>query len=193
MRAILLTLTVITYLFASPAIAEKDGHGHDHAKEEKNNEAGHAADELEHSDQGDREEEEGHGEHGHGAHEEGEHEENAQVGPGKGIVEASEADGIKLSPEAEKNFGITKIKFSQNTFKLPRSAVVTAVKEVNIFRYRSGFYKRIDFEQISRTTENVVVKSKDLKIGDEVVVQGLGFLRIAEIAAFGGAPEGHSH
>lgn len=127
------------------------------------------------------------GERGH------EHEEGGQVGPDKGIMEASEQKGIKLSPEAEKNFELARVKVAEATITLPKKAIVTAMAEVNVFRYRGGFYKRIDFEFMNRSGDAVTIRSKDLKPGDEIVTRGLGFLRLAEIAAFGGAPEGHSH
>ena len=106
--------------------------------------------------------------------------ENAQVGPNKGILEASEHDGIKLSAEAEKSFSIQRVQLSSSGHpEIPRLAIVTALSEVNVYRYRSGFYKRIDLSEV--------------KPGDEIVVQGMGFLRLAELSAFGGAAEGHSH
>lgn len=129
----------------------------------------------------------------HDAHANSE-EENPQVGPNKGILAASEDDGIKLSPEAEKNFEIQKVRMTAaSTIEIPKDAVVTAGLEVNLYRYRAGFYKRIDFDQLSRSGNKISIRSTDLKSGDEIAITGLGFLRIAEIAAFGGAPEGHSH
>ena len=145
--------------------------------------------ESEHKHSDGESEEHGHGdEHAHGE------EENPQVGPKKGILAASEDEGIKLSPEAEKNFEIQKFKVMANgTFEIPKEAVVTAGLEVNLYRYRDGFYKRIDFEELRRSGNKIQIRSKDLRSGDEIAITGLGFLRIAEIAAFGGAPEGHSH
>lgn len=125
---------------------------------------------------------------------EGAEEGGSQVGPDKGILEANEGSGIKLAASAEKNFEIRRIKVPANgVVEIPRKAIVTAVSEVNIVRYRNGFYKRVDFEEINRTPTTVTIRSKDLKSTDEVVVQGLGFLRIAEISAFGGESEGHGH
>lgn len=133
-------------------------------------------------------------EHGHGDEHAQNEEENPQVGPNKGILAASEDEGIKLSPEAEKNFEIQKLKVSNPTsIEIPKDSLVTAGVEVNLYRYRAGFYKRIDFEQLSRSKNKISIRSRDLQSGDEIAITGLGFLRIAEIAAFGGAPEGHSH
>src|SRR3989344_5505598 len=97
-------------------------------------------------------------EHGH------DHEESAQVGPDKGILEASETEGIRLSPEAEKNFEIARQKVSlSDPIELPKTAIVTAVSEVNVFRYRGGFYKRSDFEEVKRFQDKIFIKSKDLQ------------------------------
>lgn len=176
--------------------------GHNHASEKKPK-----VESVEHEEHGshknekveDKEADHEHSEkeseaHAHGDEAAHGEEENPQVGPNKGILAASAEEGIKLSPEAERNFEIQKIKVTAaNTFEVPKDAVVTAGIEVNLYRYRAGFYKRIDFEQISRSGNKISIRSKELKSGDEIAITGLGFLRIAELAAFGGAPEGHSH
>ncbi len=198
-KYILITCLLATYVTVSYV---RGSDNHDHVSEKKpkaeslkhvehgthENEKGEEQ-ETEHKHSDEESEEHGHGdEHAHGE------EENPQVGPNKGILAASENEGIKLSPEAEKNFEIQKFKVIANSaFEIPKEAVVTAGLEVNLYRYRAGFYKRVDFEQISRSGNKIQIRSKDLKSGDEIAITGLGFLRIAEIAAFGGAPEGHSH
>lgn len=132
-------------------------------------------------------EEEHHDENEHG------HEEGSRVGPDKGILEADERHGIRLSPEAEKNFEIKRIKVASLPLTIGADVIVYSGQEENLFRYRQGFYKRIDFTVMSKSNGILTVQSQHLRPGDEVVTQGLGFLRIAEIAAFGGAAEGHSH
>lgn len=163
---------------------------HDHEKEEGHKESEHVGEEKHDSDghedhKGKEKDEEGHAEH---------EEENSQVGPDKGITEATEENGFKLSAEAEKNFEIEKIAVNKDgQVSIHTESIVTAGVEVNVFRYRNGFYKRIDFKSTTQANHQITITSKDLVNGDFVVTQGLGFLRIAEIAAFGGAPEGHSH
>jgi hypothetical protein len=131
-------------------------------------------------------------EHAHGEGEEAE--EGGKVGPGKGIIEANERLGFKLSPEALKNFDLKNILLKgDGPWKLPASAIVKAGEEVNLFRLRDGFFKRIDFQNLSKSGQTVIVDSDDMRDGDVIVVSGLGFLRIAELAAFGGVSEGHSH
>jgi len=174
--------------------------GHDHALEKKPKVESHEHEEHESHKNEKVEDKEADHEHSekeseaHGDDSAHGEEENPQVGPNKGILAASAEEGIKLSHEAERNFEIQKIKVTAaNTFEIPKDAVVTAGLEVNLFRYRDGFYKRIDFDQISRSGNKILIRSKELKNGDEIAITGLGFLRIAELAAFGGAPEGHSH
>lgn len=142
-------------------------------------------------------------EHAHGAnekgHDEGEHgheeaEEGSNVGPDKGILEANEEEGIKLSPEALKNFEIKTTRLAGlGPWTLPSSARLLSGEESNLYRLRNGSFKRIDFILVKKTPEQIIVNSNELKPGDEVVTGGIGFLRIAELTAFGGAPEGHSH
>lgn len=147
-----------------------------------------AAEQDHHDDKEDHESEES---HGHGAEEK---EESTSVGPEKGILEASEAQGVKLSPEALRNFELKTQKLAGNgPWTFPISARFQSGEEVNLYRLRNGFFKRIDFVQNSRTSQQLVATSKELRAGDEVVIAGLGYLRIAEVTAFGGNSEGHSH
>lgn len=133
--------------------------------------------------------------HGDSDHKHGEEEEEGgSVGPEKGIIEASERTGFKLSPEALKNFELKFKKLSgDGPWALPQNAVVHSGEERNLYRLRAGFFKRIDFETNRKSNAEIFVDSDDMREGDEIVVDGLGFLRIAELAAFGGVAHGHSH
>lgn len=116
------------------------------------------------------------------------------VGPDKGITEFSERNGFKLSPEALKNFDLKFIKLNDDgPWSLPKSALVHSGEETNLFRKRNDFFKRIDFQTIKNSGTQLTIDSDDLREGDEVVNIGLGFLRIAELAATGGVAHGHSH
>ncbi|MBX3019866.1 MAG: hypothetical protein KF767_18410 [Bdellovibrionaceae bacterium] len=116
------------------------------------------------------------------------------VGPEKGIVAIDDHDGFKLSPEAEKNFEIRAIVLKDaGPWTLPKMATVRSGSEVSLYRRRAGFIKRIDFTPASQSGETIRVSSKDLRPGDEILIAGLGFVRIAELAATGGMAEGHSH
>lgn len=139
--------------------------------------------------------EEGHAKNDGHNHEESEEEEGGgSVGPEKGITEFSERNGFKLSPEALKNFDLKYLKLNgDGPWPIPKAALVHSGEETNLFRKRSGFFKRIDFETSKNTGNQLTVDSDDLRDGDEIVIVGLGFLRIAELAATGGVAHGHSH
>ena len=114
----------------------------------------------------------------------------AKIGPDKGIVEAKEELGIKLSPEAAKNFEIKTLKLAGTSpWTVPQIARVTAGEESSFYRLRDGFFKRISFETIQKNNSSLRIRSDFLKPGDEIVIQGTGFLRISELAAFGEASE----
>lgn len=134
-------------------------------------------------------------EHAESGHDHGEEEESpGNVGPDKGITESSEKNGFKLSAEALKNFSLQFVPLSgDGPWTISREAVVHSGEEINVFRRRAGFFKRVDFQSIRKTDKDVTIDSDDLREGDEVVVAGLGFLRIAELAASGGVAHGHSH
>lgn len=128
------------------------------------------------------------------AHAEEEESASASVGPEKGITEANETQGFKLSPEALKNFKLTFSKLTgDGPWTLPKSAILYSGEEVNLYRLRGGFLKRIDFQMIRKMADGQVVDSDDLREGDEVVTSGIGFVRTAELAASGGVSHGHSH
>lgn len=164
-------MKVIIFILVG-AVTFSTSYAEDHDHESKD----HQEEKSEHQDHDDHEDEHG-------------HEENSQVGEGQGIVAASEKEGIKLSPEAEKNFEIQKI--TGNI--ILKSAIVKVGEEINLYRYRDGFYKRIDFSVVKKEGDKIHIQSPDLKSTDQIVVQGMGYIRIVEIAAFGGAVTGHSH
>lgn len=130
-------------------------------------------------------------EHGHGDEEEHE-EEASNAGPDKGVTTISK-DGFTLSPEAFKTFEIKTQKVDgAGPWTLPKSCLLLTGEEKNIFRIRNQAFKRIDVEVLKKINDSAVIQSTEIKSGDEIVVQGVGFLRIAELDATSGE-SGHHH
>ena len=77
--------------------------------------------------------------------------------------------------------------------QIPKSAIVTSGAEVNVYRFRDGYYKRIDFARVGQSGNTIMIQSSELNSSDELVISGTSFLRTAELTAFDGAPTGHSH
>lgn len=191
----LLAHSFLTVLLLSALSVFAQAEDHKHADEEthKKDQDGKKVDNEDHKDEHAGHDDEHSDEHGD-EHGEEKAEASSSVGPDKGILEASEKMGIKLSPEAIKNFGLKTLKVSaEKSISILKSAIVMTGEEKNLYRLREGSYKRIDFEVLKTQGTQLTVKSSSLQAGDEIVISGIGFLRIAEVAAFGGAEEGHSH
>lgn len=103
------------------------------------------------------------------------------------------SDGFKLGDNVTKNFGLKMIDYKGPSVTLPKEAIFRGLSEINIYRLRQGLYKRIDFKTLEKTKSTIKLSSSDLAPGDKIVVDGIGFLRIAEIAASGGISDSHSH
>lgn len=131
--------------------------------------------------------EEGHKHEGGDEHEEA----SVNVGPDKGIIEKSETDGIKLSKEAVETMLIKTIDVSSQQISISDAAIVKIKDEKYIYRLRNGWFKRSEIQVIQKNGKTLIVKISDFKIGDKIVVEGLGFIRTSEIFSEEGAT--HSH
>lgn len=164
-------------IFATASVIAIEGHGNSHKDEHKDE---HRNDHKDEHTAGKTTE--AHVEHGdeHGE----KHEEHDKV---------SKEDGFKLNVAAMKTFEIKTVKITSQQTKVSRNTIYKGLNEVNIYRFRDGLFKRIDFKTLSQDKNDYLVSSPDLKIGDGIVVNGVGFLRMAEIAASGGLSDSHSH
>lgn len=136
------------------------------------------------------------GDHGHDhekEHKEEKKEEKKEAHAEHDDHDEQESDGFKLSDIAIKNFELTYVDYKAPGTIISSKAVFRSLSEVNIYRVRAGLYKRIDFKTLEKNKDTWKVSSPDLMSGDKIVVSGIGFLRIAEIAASGGLSDSHSH
>lgn len=183
-----LSILVFSTWMTSSIYAEEHAQS-DHKKE---NHDEHGKDEHADHDEGE-EDKHADGEKGHKDHDEEEEEEaSSSVGLDKGIIAKSE-NGIQLAPDAMSTFDLRTIDFTGSPFRLLKSAIVDIKDEKSVFRLRDGWYKRVHFKTVRSDSDNVFIESSSLKAGDKIVIQSTGFLRMAEVAAEGGAAHGHSH
>ncbi len=195
MKYLIAILSTFVFVLSSSAFSKEakkhDSHSHD---EKEGSHSDKGVDHQDHSDRDDHDHAEGEkpDEHDHeGGHEE---EESANIGPEKGILEADEKNGFKLAPQVFKNFEIQTLKLSgSGPWMIPLSARLISMEEVNLYRVRNGFFKRIDFNISKKSSEQLTISSVELKPGDEIATTGIGYLRIVELAAFGGVADSHSH
>ena len=136
------------------------------------------------------------GEAEHGEEEKGgEESQSPGVGPGKAILEANHEKGFRLSEGAFKTIGVktAAIQAGTGSATVPRAALVFFQGEVGVYRVTDGWYKLIEVQIASRNKETAVVRSNELKSGDQVAITGVGLLRVADLDASGGNEEGHGH
>ena len=102
-------------------------------------------------------------------------------------------NGFTLNGAATKNFNLQFVDYVSPATVISSNAILKSLSEINVYRFREGFYKRIDFKTLEKNRETLKITSSELATGDKIVVSGVGFLRIAEIAASGGISDSHSH
>ena len=102
-------------------------------------------------------------------------------------------NGFTLNSAATKNFNLQFVDYVSPATVISSNAILKSLSEINVYRFREGFYKRIDFKTLEKNRETLKITSSELALGDKIVVSGVGFLRIAEIAASGGISDSHSH
>jgi cobalamin biosynthesis protein CobT len=202
MKIILIFLsTIIFATFPQFALAgdghddhgtEEKGHKHqegedsDHKDEENHGEAKEGSKKDEHDDHGEGEESD-HAEH----KETEEHEEGgAAVGPDKGILEKGPL-GIKLSPEAVKTFELKFSPVTSTDFELPREALVEIRDGQYVYLINDNWISRVKAEVLAKTATHFKVRVSAFKAPSQVIIQGVGFVRGAELIAAEGAT--HSH
>ncbi len=195
---------IIVFIFGLSAAVEarkastkktKDSHDHGEEKEHSNHNHGKEEDNHDHGKNAnhDNDEEKKSG-HDHGKNHEHEEEEGGKnVGPNKGVTSMDKEKGFTLSEEARKKFSIeTEMITGDGPWKLPESALLLTGEEKNIYRYRNETFKRIEIQILEKNGSQFYLNSSELKSGDSVVVNGVGFIRTAELDATSGE-SGHHH
>lgn len=117
-----------------------------------------------------------------------------RVGPDQGIAEFSRERGFKIGAEAARRLRLAFAPVTEaGRANVPVGAIVWTLEERGIYRQRDGFIKRVEIDgRPMEAAGRVNVASRDLRAGDEVLVQGAGFVRMIESGfGKGEAEEGH--
>jgi len=154
-------------------VDHKDEDKHDHAKHE---------DKDEHKD-ANKESHEGHDEEGGGK----------AIGKGKAILKVDKLKGFKLSKEAIKTLDIKLKTVDGDTFNVAKTTLVTSKSEKGIYRFRAGYFKFLSAKILKKTSNGYKIKVKGVDFGDQVVVNGLGLLRVTDVYSTDNSNYGHSH
>lgn len=132
----------------------------------------------------------------HDEHESHEHEEAQNTGPDKAVTKADPHLGLQLSEPAIKTIGLKTLPFNPSpSFAIPHASLVHERTQTGIYRLREGWFKFIPMPEnpASDHRSPQSIQSADLKQGDQIVIEGASFLRIAELDVFSSEAEGHHH
>ncbi len=100
----------------------------------------------------------------------------SQPTPVKAILETSATGEFRLSDKAIRTIGLVMQPIQSASETIPESALVHSLDKMGVYRFRKGWFKFIPLE----------TRSAELASGDQIVVQGVALLRVAEMDAFGG-------
>lgn len=181
MNLLKIILGTFTLLCLSLTFAEE---GHDHNKKENQHKDGSKHDDHKDGDKhDDHKDGEKHEEHGGGK----------AVGEGKAIVEVDEKKGFKLSKEAIKSLNVKLQNVEGDQFFITKATLVASKSEKGVYRFRSGFFKLLPAKILKEEKNGYEVKVEGVDFGDQIVINGVGLLRVTDIYSTDKAEYGHAH
>lgn len=187
---LIIVLVTSNFLLTSLSFGE-DGHDHkNHAeksdKKKKAAEDSHAHDEHKENDEHDHEADDNHSDHDdHGG--------GKSIGQGKAILEIDEVKGFRLSKEAIKTLKLKLNTVAGSSFKITKKTLVASKDKQGVYRFRSGYFKFLSAEIIKEYSDGYGVEVKGVEFGDQIVVDGVGLLRVADVYSTDKSEYGHSH
>ena len=109
-----------------------------------------------------------------------------RAGPTMAVLEANLDDGFRLSEKAKKVIGVVTQPIGQKPYVIPRMALVFYGDRVGVYRLRQNWFKLVEVQTVSKTHDSASVSSPDIKVDDQIAIEGVALLRVAELDAFGG-------
>ncbi len=78
-------------------------------------------------------------------------------------------------------------------FTIEKTTLVTSRESKGVYRFRGGFFKLLPVETIKEVNGKYLVKVKGVDFGDQIVINGTGLLRIADVYSTDSAEYSHAH
>ena len=126
----------------------------------------------------------------HDDHDEGS---SKSIGKGKAIEVVDEKKGFKLSEEAIKMLNLKFQNVNGDEFEIKKDSLVTSKKIKGVYRFRAGFFKLMTAQILKESKNKYIVKVTGLEFGDQIVINGLGLLRVTDVYSTDKSEYGHSH
>lgn len=86
-----------------------------------------------------------------------------------------------------------KIQKENGRFKVPKESLVYFQSDIGVYVKGNGHFKMIEVTSYQLQGQFAFIQSKELNDGDDVVVSGVSFVRIAHLEATGQGGQGHAH
>ena len=157
---------------------EGDVHDHDeHEKDDKH---------KSHKDKDDK--------HNHGSHDDhGDEGGGKAIGKGKAIEEVDEVKGFRLSKEAIKTLKLKLTTVDGSSFKVEKNTLITSKDKKGVYRFRANFFKFLTARIIKEQSDGYMIEVEGVEFGDQIVVDGVGLLRVADVYSTDESEYGHAH
>jgi len=107
-----------------------------------------------------------------------------RIGPGKAVIAANEKEGFKLSEKAKNNLNITAREVNSATITVPKKSIISFLDFFSVYRLRNGWYRSVEVEP-TFVGNKATFSSSEIMVGDKVVIDNSGLLRVVELDVFG--------
>lgn len=184
------------FLISNFAFAEGDhdhsSHDeHDHSKHEKKHDDDHKG--HDHSKHDNLDDHKDHDHSKHNEHKGHDHGTPKAIGKGKAIEVVDEKKGFKLSKEAIKTLKLRLQNVDSDEFEISKATLVSSKSIKGVYRFRAGFFKLLGAKILKETKSGYKVKVVGVEFGDQIVINGVGLLRVTDVYSTDKSEYGHSH
>ncbi len=169
------------------------GHGEEDGYNHKKHKEGDGHDDHKgHDDHSGHDDDKGHDDHSKHDDHEG-HGGGKAIGKGKAIEEVDEKKGFRLSKEAIKTLKLKLNTVDGSSFKISKKTLVASKNTKGVYRFRAGFFKLLPAKITKELSDGYVVEVKGVDFGDQIVIDGVGLLRVTDVYSTDKSEYGHSH
>ena len=182
-KIITMTILLISNLVFAEGDHDHSSHKrHDHSKQEEKHDDHDDHKGHDHSKHDDHDDHKG---HDHGA--------SKAIGKGKAIEVVDEKKGFKLSKEAIKTLKLRLQNVDGDEFEISKTTLVSSKSIKGVYRFRAGFFKLLNAKILKETKSGYKVKVAGVEFGDQIVINGVGLLRVTDVYSTDESEYGHSH
>lgn len=115
------------------------------------------------------------------------------IGKNKAIISVDDVKGFQLSKEAIQTLKLKLQTVNGSELLITKNTLVTSKGTKGIYRFRAGFFKFLPVVLKKEDKGMYFITVKELGFGDQIVVDGVDLLRVADVYSQDKSEYGHSH